>query len=179
MTAHNPLGVHYFPGLVAEFNTPELIGALETISYRQVPFWLGDFSFKMVRRTVMGDCLAACLRSFHPLIQTQIKKLASFSMPTQHFNTVFIQRYEPGQNVKAHCDPKNNTGQTIIGLYGNDWVTDFGVYEKGELRFTTQHPGDVTVLPCTINGVQGPKHKMQWRSGDGIRYAIILNTIEG
>jgi hypothetical protein len=160
-------------------STPELLEALEGIDYRASPSWLGTFGFRMWTwkqgpedrgiAVLRGDGRLPC-----QVWNAAFKMAAAYETP-QIWNTLFVQRYEPGQNVKPHRDPRNNTGETLIGLVGTFRATLLRV----EDRWYAQEPGDVFVLPCTIAGKQGPVHEMEWPEGvTGTRYAIILNTIE-
>ena len=133
-------------------------------SMKKVPHWLGEFSFKTYykyswKRTALAPV---------------VEKLATFA-PHQKFNTVFLQVYASGAIVKEHRDPRNNVGETIIGIAGD--FTGANTYVNGQLAGQLL-PGDVGVLPCTINGVQGPRHNVT-RVLTGYRVALILNTVEG
>ena len=158
--------------------TPELISELEKLQLRPVPNWLGDFKFRMIKRFTENNAFS----EFHTVIQCELIKLAAL-VPDQQFNTVFIQRYEPGQAVHQHRDPRNNIGHTVIGLYGTNWKTHFIHYTRGPTNPDTfiQRPGDVMVVPCTLGGVQGRPHEMYWAEDHQdemtTRWAIILNTI--
>ncbi len=92
-------------------------------------------------------------------------------VPDQDFNTVFLQRYLIGGQVLPHRDPKNNIGYTIISTFGTWREACTHVNEESFIL----EDSDVAVLPCTINGLQGPRHYMT-PVQSGIRYALILNT---
>lgn len=159
--------VQGFPGYHDPTN-PRLLAILGALVYRPVPLWLGHFEFKL-----FGTAYGRDYGPPPPEIAAEVTRLAAL-VPGQMWTTTFIQRYLPGVNVRSHRDPKNNVGYTVIGLYGDFTPTRLTVagqeYE--------QHPGSAWVLPCTIAGVQGPLHRMEWPEGaKGIRYAIILNTI--
>ena len=148
----------------------ELLADLAAVSYRPAPSWLGSFQFRMYKPIALAQ---PCPVWVYDSVWEEARRLAQ-AVPEQHFNTLFVQRYLPGQNVRSHRDPRNNVGYTVIGLYGDFTATRFRVEET----WAEQRPGDVFVLPCTIAGVQGPQHGMQWLPGStGTRYAIILNTI--
>jgi hypothetical protein len=95
----------------------------------------------------------------------------------QKFNTVFLQRYDVGDFVRLHRDPKNNTGYTIIAVLGDFDGAETTIH-RGDVseRFTLQ-AGDVLVLPCYMNDIQGDSHEVSPVTR-GTRYAIILNTIQ-
>lgn len=149
---------------ISYLNTPSLIAELNSINLRKSPRFLGQFAYKQFSRTMPRELTT--LRH----VVSELKSL----VPDQQFNTLFIQRYLPNQGVNTHRDPRNNIGHTVIGLFGSDWVTNFKVSNQNY----TQYPGEAYVLPCTINNIQGPPHSMNWISGNGIRWAVILNTIE-
>ncbi len=153
---------------------PLLLAALEGVVYRPVPAWLGAFSFWW--RGKLAFHADDKPRGLPDLIWSEALRLATL-VPQVKFNALFVQRYQPGQNVEAHRDPRNNLDATVIGLYGNFGHTTLWVEGTGT---AVQRPGDVFVLPCTIAGKQGPRHRMDWPEGPwpGARYAIILNRIE-
>lgn len=146
-------------------SNPDLLDELSCVSYRRSPPFLGAFGFRMYKPMRAALSWTA--------IWGEVAHLAQ-AVPDQLFNTVFFQRYEPGQNVLPHRDPMNNVGYTVIGLYGEFTPTQLRV----DRDWFTQESGQVWVLPCTLNGVQGPQHEMRWEPNSiGTRYAIILNTI--
>lgn len=155
-------------------NTPELVSALNRVITRPVPEWLGDFRFWWGK-----NCLSDGKRPpwLSELIWNEALHLQQ-ACPTVKFNTLFLQRYEPGQAVFEHRDPRNNLDATVIGLYGSFGSTILTVDGVPCI----QTPGDVWMLPCTINGKQGPRHKMDWPhplpADVSTRFAIILNRLE-
>jgi hypothetical protein len=157
--------VQVLRGAVNAYNTTNLWLEIGRLGLRRAPHFLGDFKYQMYKGCPMGHQTNRVVSYLRTLV------------PNQSFNTVFIQSYEPGQCVKPHRDPRNNVGQTVIGLFGDNWETLLSV-DSEETQFR-QFPGDVFILPCTIDGVQGPRHAVNWaiNSGNGIRHAIILNTI--
>lgn len=149
-------------------DTYELMNAFDSIKYRPVPIWLGEFTFSMHKK----------LDKLPVLIQQEINNLAAL-VPDQDFNTYFIQKYEAGQNVFPHRDPKNNVGYTIIGVYGGFYPTPWSEYTRTKERYQI-HSGDTLIQECTINNQQGPQHSVTWsKDATGTRYCIILNTING
>lgn len=155
--------------------TPELVEAINKINFKRSPGFLGGFDFAMFpRRGGMDENNFESL-SCARIIRNEIIRLSSL-VPGQRFNCAFIQRYYPGQEVKRHKDPHNNVKYTVIGLYGQDWETTL---HTDEAEFH-QVPGDAWVLPCTFNNERGPAHWVTWDNKEcqGIRYAVILNTIE-
>lgn len=137
------------------------------LDYRPVPMWLGNFQFRL-----FGMAYGRHHGYLPPHIKDMVRPLMGLC-PAQTFTTVFVQRYEEGTEVFSHRDPKNNTGYTVIAPLGD--------YEGGVLHVEgvgtySVRPRDAIVLPCTINGVQGPRH---WLTPitKGTRYAVILNTI--
>lgn len=155
--------------------SPELIAELDRVPYRPAPNWLGNFTFWW--RGSLDLTQVQPPPGFFPLIWGEVQWLKKLK-PEITFNTVFVQRYEPNQNVKAHRDPKNNKDVTIISLYGDFELT----YFRSGNEVYEQKPGDIFIQDCTKNGVQGPVHEMWWPQttprGKGTRYAIILNRIE-
>lgn len=142
-----------------------LLEELKAIRFRPSPQFLGRFDFAMFP-----------LNAFRPgtRLAAEVQHLAA-AVPGQAFNTVFVQKYTYRSGVRPHRDPKNNVGHTVIGLYGHFRGTRLRVGSD----WFEQEPGQVWVLPCTIDGVQGPEHEIMWRTeGAGVRYALILNTIE-
>jgi hypothetical protein len=149
---------------------PSLIGELENLSYRNCPTWLGNFQFKMIKS----------LDKLPKLIQEEFLNLNSL-VPAQVFNTWFIQKYEPGQNVSGHKDPLNNKGLTVVSLYGNLWHTVLTVDSQ---KFN-QNPGQIFIFPTNIPGLERPYHKVDWSNPKQqgcvsytTRWALICNTIE-
>ena len=147
-------------------NTAGLQQAASAQDFKPVPRWLGNFSFKMFGKAYRRNYG----RTPEPL-RTAAVELASLR-PQQVFTTVFLQRYTVGQQVLAHRDPRNNVGVTVIGVFG-DFTGAVSHVGNESLQLNS---GDVLVLPCTINGVQGPRHSVSPVTS-GTRYALILNTI--
>lgn len=155
-------------------NNPKLVNELASINYRPCPHWLGDFSFQGY--PFPGQRSRWYRKELPPLARAEAQTLAQL-VPNQVFNTVFIQRYEDGQNVFKHRDPRNNVGHTVIATYGDYSCPPVTRLWSPDHSFQ-QQAGDVLVLPCTIDNRQGPYHEVTWmRPSTGTRYAIILNTI--
>lgn len=159
--------------LKSELCSKALLQELSALRYRKAPSFLGNFSFQAFGKGYKNKT------SGH--IRKEAIRLSRL-VPTQTFTNVFVQKYEAGQNVKPHRDPKNNTGHTIISIYGSFHPTPLNKvwYSKGKKSENFfVHEGEALVLPCTISGQQGPWHSMSWEPwATGTRYAIILNTIE-
>jgi hypothetical protein len=155
--------------IIEKFLTPFEQNIIKTVcskSSRSVPSWLGTFQFntyykKSYKRLIgIGD------------IATRLESL----VPEQEFNTAFLQKYEKGAVVSRHRDPRNNIGFTIIAIAGEFTGATTSVYlPEGKKEFTLQ-AGDVCILPCTIDGKQGPPHEVS-SVLTGTRNALILNTI--
>lgn len=158
-----------------KLNTKGLVEAIEHLPYKPVPKWLGDFQFKM-----FGQAYGRHYGHTSGRLREAVVELA-WIKPRQTFTTVFVQRYKQGQQVLPHRDPKNNVGHTIIGVLGDfEGASTYmalggGDVDGGTLSFKL-NSGDVLVLPCTIDGKQGPMHWVEPVTS-GTRYAIILNTI--
>ena len=148
-------------------DTTGLVEATKNVFFRSVPSWLGNFKFKIFGQTYGKD------HGLPPLpILIQARKLRSL-VPEQKFNTIFLQKYEVGAQVLPHRDPKNNTGHTIIGVFGEFT----GAKTKVDTQEYQLYSGDVMILPCTIGSIQGPQHQVS-AVESGTRFALILNTIE-
>lgn len=161
------------PQPVQVSSDPELVKDLASVAYRPSPSWLGSFGLKMHRGVDLGR---SCPTHIYESVWEEARRLAE-AVPRQKFNTLFLQKYVAGQEVKPHRDPRNNLGYTVVGLYGDFEVTYLMLGPQEDA--VPQRPGDVFVLPCTIDGRQGPLHAVRWPSGSrGTRYAIILNTID-
>lgn len=131
---------------------------------RAVPSWLGTFKFRPYYKNSYVNHL-----SLGP-----IAKRLSGLVPAQMFNTAFLQRYDVGSRVHAHRDPRNNVGFTIIAIAGEFTGAETALScPPGRLLLKS---GDVLVMPCTIDGLQGPQHEVSTVL-TGTRYALILNTI--
>jgi hypothetical protein len=139
-----------------------LLKEAEEVTYRPCPGWLGNFNFKVYDK-----------RSGPPStgILYVAEKLTDL-VDEQTFNTVFLQKYEAGEFVREHQDPRNNVGDTIIACFGDfDGATHTIDGEEVQV-----FPGDVLVQQCTVGYSMGPKHSVS-EVIDGVRYALILNTI--
>lgn len=137
---------------------------------RGVPAWLGDFQFEIYGEGGKNR------RSIPYLMREFIDELASLR-PSQQFNTVFFQRYNTGASVKLHRDPRNNVGFTVIAILGKFEGARTTLHLESGLTTFRLVAGDVLVLPCTIDGKQGPPHEVS-PVLSGTRFAVILNTIE-
>lgn len=139
--------------------------AARGIPLRPCPRWLGNFSFRFWGGGTPDPVpFPAELASLVVALEEQV--------PTQDFNTVYLQRYERGQEVRPHRDPRSNVGYTVIGTFGK-WeggITSVFGAESFQMR-----AGDAAVLPCTISGVQGPQHQVT-PVKRGTRWALILGT---
>lgn len=131
-------------------------------TFKAVPTWLGNFAFRCYYNNSIQ----------HTRLNKVVERLASLK-PEQKFNTVFLQRYRVGAWVGEHRDPKNNVGVTIIGIAGE---FTGAISKCAGQRDYQLLPGDVAIQPCTIEGVQGPRHSVT-PVLSGTRYALILNTI--
>ena len=172
---HHNWAKHYPSATQAADNhANDLYLQLEGMAFLPSPSFLGDFgyrSFGVINGANRGKTTGA--------IRQEAIRLARF-VPNQKFTTVFVQKYEAGQHVRPHRDPRNNTGSTVIGVYGNfDYAPVTKVWMPREgIDTLAAEAGDVVVLPCTLNGVQGPWHSVTWDPwATGIRYCIILNTM--
>lgn len=131
---------------------------------RAVPNWLGTFQFRPYYKSTYLK---------HPVLGGVATRLAAL-VPDQTFNTAFLQRYETGSCVRPHRDPRNNVGFTVIAVAGEFTGAETKVScPPGRLHLRS---GDVLVMPCTIDGVQGPWHEVS-EVTSGTRHALILNTI--
>lgn len=148
-------------------DTTGLIEVANRVYFRSVPSWLGNFQFKVYGQAYGKD------HGLPPVeLLIQARKLRGL-VPGQKFNTIFLQKYIVGSKVLPHRDPKNNTGYTVIGVFG-----EFeGAKTKVDAKEYQLYSGDVMVLPCTIDGTQGPQHEVSAVT-KGTRFALILNTIE-
>lgn len=132
--------------------------------FKAAPDWLGKFDMK-----------AFYNRSYQKTPLNNVINKISALLPSQRFNTVFLQRYTQGQFVNRHRDPKNNIGYTLIAVAGEFQGAMSYIDGKHPMAIT---PGMVLALPCTIDGIQGPRHHVS-EVTSGVRYALILNTITG
>jgi hypothetical protein len=148
---------------------PKPIEAVLPAHGREVPRWLGDFKF-----SVFGPTGKA--RKSLPYRVREFMDELALLCPEQDFNTAFVQRYDVGTSVKPHRDPRNNVGYTVIAVLGEfEGATTRLHLEPEHVTFTLKS-GDILVLPCTINGVQGCIHEVS-PVLSGTRYAVILNTV--
>ena len=130
---------------------------------RPCPQWLGSFSFRL-----WGKHYAKPPRVWLEAAQ-RLRQL----VPSQTFNTLYLQRYERRQEVYRHRDPRNNVGHTIIWVFGDFTGADVTVD-----RAPHTVPGNhAYVLPCTIDGVQGPYHSVS-PVRTGTRWVLILGTVK-
>lgn len=147
---------------------------------RTCPSWLGNFDFRMYGLDP-ETAKARKLSMLPPLLAERAAAMATL-LPDQRFNIAFLQRYETWNQVYSHKDPRNNTGYTLIGLFGT-WEGATTLYGPGLRQVGAPMDGlrgiagDVIRLPCTINGAQGPWHAVT-PVISGVRWALILNTIE-
>jgi len=145
--------------------TVDQMVALQQIIYKPCPAFLGNFGISYYGHPYgRGNKIPEELR---PLAQ----KMASLH-PEQKFNAAFIQRYPCDAFVKPHKDPMTNIGYTLILVLGDfdGPVSQVQGYEDVVLQ-----NGDMMSLECTIDGVQGPLHRVSPVTC-GVRYALILNT---
>lgn len=158
---------------IPKYTNQDIIPEFSSINFKKSPSFLGDFSYKMCKK----------LELLPQGIKTEFERLSAL-VPAQRFNTFFIQKYMPGENVLEHRDPLNNKDATVVGLYGCEWKTIFWTAERNWSARYYQVPGDVFMFNTTVNGKQGPYHKMSWDTIDPDylnftpRYALICNTIE-
>lgn len=147
--------------------SPLLVSEASTINYKPCPSWLGQFQIKMY-----GEAYGRNHGKLPPALRALALDLTKL-VPEQQFTTCFVQKYKQGSFVSPHRDPKNNIGYTLIALFGS-WIGGKTIVENVEYETA---PGTVCKLPCTFNGYQGPRHSVT-EITSGIRYALILNTIE-
>lgn len=180
--------------IIRASNKSELLTELKSLRYGPAPKWLGRFGYLKFTGTRTAAGVWYDDLELPTQVRAEAEHLQRAIPPSERvtWNTVFVQKYEPGEGVTAHRDPRNNVGHTAIGLYGDFEATYLHVWgpvdgfpapARGvKLTTLTQRPGDVWVLPCTLAGNQGPQHAMSWPTSgdgsDGARYAIILNTIQ-
>lgn len=138
------------------------------IQLRSSPQWLGGFGFR-----IYGMYGGRNYGRTPKLLRRQAERMKQL-VPDQFFTTLFLQRYKQDEQVLPHRDPRNNVGYTIISTFGT-W-TGATTHIQGQEPVQMQ-AGSTMVLPCTINGKQGPRH---WVTPvtSGTRYALILNTIQ-
>jgi len=146
--------------------TAGVIGGARQVHFRPCPAFLGNFQFAM-----FGDVYGRYHGALPPGLHHLAKRMAAL-YPQEEFNAAFVQRYDLGAYVKAHKDPMNNLNRTLIAIFGDFEGAETTV---GGEKFTAR-PGDLVELPCTVNGVRGPRHQVSPVTS-GCRYALILNTI--
>jgi len=156
-----------YPGFLTAVECQALESWAEELRYRPVPSWLGNFTFHVFGRSNGKDCGPA------PEAILVILRRIGTLVPGQTWTTIFAQKYETGNYVKSHRDPRNNVGKTLISVVG----TFTGAETTVDGVQLTMTRGDVLELDCTINGVQGPRHAVS-PVLSGVRYAAILNTLE-
>lgn len=96
-------------------------------------------------------------------------------MPEVGFTTVFVQRYDRGDFVAPHVDPPDNLHSTLILSLG-DYAGPLHTIGTDSPIFVP--PGSMLRLPCRVGAVRGPRHSVS-RVEAGVRWAVILNKIEG
>lgn len=96
---------------------------------------------------------------------------------SQRWTTSFTGRHLPGDFVKPHRDPKNNTGYTAIAVFGNFQGAVTALHHREGQAQVALRGGDVLLLPCTMEGLQGPLHAVSPVT-HGERFTLILNTVE-
>lgn len=136
------------------------------VEWRAVPKWLGNFNF-----CIYGESGGKNRGSLPPDLQALADKMQKL-VPEQEFTTAFLQKYEKGEFVKPHRDPRNNLGYTIIAVFG-EFEGAESVVGKKRLQLRT---GDVLVQRCNLNKLPRPLHRVS-EVTSGTRYALILNTI--
>jgi hypothetical protein len=150
----------------------EVLYKLESIAgsvkYRPCPYWLGNFNFKVFNEKSLPE-------QEHLIVFDEALALAvSIADIKQDFNTIFIQKYEIGELVRPHKDPRSNVGYTIVIPFG-EFKGATNTIEEDELII---EPGDFLVQECTNGFSMGPKHSVS-AVQSGTRYALIFNTIVG
>ncbi len=148
---------------------PKRVEAFLPAHGREVPGWLGDFKFNVFGPTGKSHKkLPYKAREF-------MDELATLC-PEQDFNTTFVQCYGTGTSVKPHRDPLNNVGHTVIAILGEFEGATTTLHLQPEPVTFALKAGDILILPCTIDGVQGCIHEVS-PVLSGTRYAVILNTV--
>ena len=127
-----------------------IIAFIDSLSMKTAQPWLGRFRIKgyydnSIKQTELSDIFD----KFCTLNQ---------DVYVQDFNTVFLQKYPEGSYVNEHKDPKNNVGYTLIGIFGDFEGAETDV-EGNKVRV---EPGQILAMPCTIDGVKGPKHSVKY-----------------
>lgn len=137
---------------------------------RPVPKWLGDFTFE-IRGKAYGRSFSALDIKLQKLHE-DITRAAELTFP---FTTWFLQRYDTGTQVLRHRDPRNNIHATYIAVYGDFEGGITTIWDPDEKQYQLK-AGDVGILRCTKNGIQGPYHSVS-RITKGTRYTFIGNCI--
>lgn len=164
--------------IIRDMVKDDILATLESeaakIKYRPCPNWLGNFQFKIYNeKESPSEELMVVAKS----ILKELEERSKAATPIQEagkqiFNTIFVQKYESGEFVKPHRDPRSNVGYTVI--------IPFGEYTGGkhliEGKEAEVNPGDVLIMPCTIGYSMGPRHSLS-EIESGTRYALIFNTI--
>lgn len=144
-------------------------------SLRGSPRWLGSFSlaiwghYRSVARPLTPPLQGLTVRMI------EAAKAANWAMPEDGFTTVFVQRYDRGDFVAPHLDPSDNLHSTLILSLG-DYAGP--LHTIGTDSPVSLPPGSMLRLPCRVGAVWGPRHSVS-RVEAGVRWAIILNKIEG
>lgn len=139
-----------------------LLDSVLFIRFRPCPKWLGNFQFKVYDKNTDPP----------PKEIIQIANKVIGLVDNQKFNTIFLQKYEYGEYVKPHIDPRNNVGKTIIVPFG-EYTGGLSIIEGETIDVS---PGDVLVQDCTNGYSMGPKHSVS-KIESGMRFALILNSI--
>lgn len=142
---------------------------------RDAPRWLGSFNLAIwghYRRVARP--LPPALRELTTCM-IDGAKAANWEMPEEGFTTVFVQRYDRGDFVAPHVDPLDNLHSTLILSLG-DYTGPLHTIGTDSPIFIP--PGSMLRLPCRVGAVRGPRHSVSPIEA-GVRWAIILNKIEG
>lgn len=135
---------------------------------RKCPPWLGTFKFTIYDAK---NPLPQHLRDLHNEIVKAVE-LEKFEC-----NTWFAQTYKTNTEVFEHKDPKSNLGWTYVAVFGTFEGAESTIkYEGKEPEKIQLYDGDILVLPCTNDGIQGPLHSVSPVTS-GTRYAFIGNRI--
>lgn len=145
---------------------------------RSAPEWLGDFKLRMFGNYRGRSPIppAAVVGIGQDMIGAAAQ--AGWELPSRGFTTIFVQLYAVGQVVRAHTDPTDNIDCTLILGLGDFDAGEHVVTLPDRTWRRTLTPGELLWLPCTRNGVRGPRHAVQPLLR-GSRWAVILNAIEG
>lgn len=151
----------YLPKFMGQHESDSMVNVFKSWKWRPVPTWLGNFQFSMFSNLRKVPAEAELLFG-----------ILSLLVPEQKFNTLFVQKYEVGQQVLPHRDPKNNYGATIIAY--------FGIWTGGETtiegeKIQPKHR-DVVIQRCNYENLPRPLHEVS-PIISGTKYSFILNTI--